>query len=63
MVGVRNQSLTVPRYNEHFARGFRYNEASTVMNKFPQSLGTSLNRGSNVFYFKVFITATLEIWR
>ena len=45
--------LTIPRNNEHFDsfvenslnRGIRYNEPT---NKFPQSLGTSLNRGSTV---------------
>ena len=44
-----------PRFNEYFScfpqnslnRGFRYN-ALDITNTFPQSIGTSLNRGSTV---------------
>ena len=56
---VERQLLTIPRYNEHFGcfsanllyRGFRYNGTLDITNKFPQSLGTSLNRGSTVNRF------------
>ena len=57
MLGFVNLLLTIPRYNEHFGSfpenslngGVRYNVPS-IRNKFPQSLGILLNRGSIVTY-------------